>query len=221
MIRHLKVKTRRGVIKTPFFMPIATKAAVKNLTGEEVGKLGAQIILSNTYHLNLRPGADIIKKAGGLHEFMQWDGPILTDSGGYQVFSLSNIRRIKEEGVEFQSTYDGGKKHLMKPEDSIDIQLKLGSDIIMVLDECPPHPCEKKYAEQSMEMTTRWAKRCKEYFVKKTKNISKTKRPLLFGIVQGSNFKDLRIKSAEGLMEIGFDGYAMVFVLCRLQFLDC
>ena len=190
-------------------MPIATKAAVKNLTCREVGGLGAQIILSNTYHLNLRPGADIIRKAGNLHKFMQWDGPILTDSGGYQVFSLSNIRKIKEEGVEFQSTYDGGKKHLMKPEDSIDIQLKLGSDIIMVLDECPPHPCTKKYAEQSLELTTRWAERCKKYFIKKTKALPKNKRPLLFGIVQGSDYKDLRIKSAQGLMEIGFDGYAI------------
>ena len=138
------IKTRRGDIETPFFMPIATKGAVKNLTCGEVGALGAQIILSNTFHLHLRPGEDLIENAGDLHKFMNWDGPILTDSGGYQVFSLAKIRKIKEEGVEFQSPYDGGVKHFLTPEKSIDIQLKLGSDIIMVLDECTPYPCKKK-----------------------------------------------------------------------------
>ena len=208
-MRIKQIKTRRGIIKTPFFMPIATKAAVKNLTCDEVGDLGAQIILSNTFHLHLKPGENVIAKAGDLHEYMQWPGPILTDSGGFQVFSLAEIRKIKKNGVEFQSPYDGGKKHFLTPEKSIDIQLKLGSDIIMVLDECTPYPCTKKYAEKSLELTTAWALRSRKHFDKKTKNITKKKKSLLFGIIQGSVYNDLRLRSLKEIINIGFDGYAI------------
>jgi queuine tRNA-ribosyltransferase len=243
-LRKGELSTMHGTVNTPFFLPIATKGAVKNLTPEELLGLGAEIILGNTYHMWLRPGIDVIKKAarphrnakrallakrcgrGGLHGFMNWDGPILTDSGGYQVFSLSGRRDNKgkvvlsERGVEFSDPLDG-KKYFMTPEKSIEIQLALGSDIIMVLDECPPYPCTREYALRSLELTTRWARRCKEYFEKKhktqnTKNqtnhnsqITKVKRPLLFGIIQGSIYEDLRVESARQLLEIGFDGYAI------------
>lgn len=190
-------------------MPIATKGAVKNLTCEEVGALGAQIILSNTYHLHLRPGEDLIEKAGDLHEFMKWDGPILTDSGGYQVFSLAKIRKIKEGGVEFQSPYDGGTKHFLTPEKAIDIQLKLGSDIIMVLDVCAPYPCSKGEALDALATTTDWAKRSRDYFDEKMKDVPEEERPLLFGIIQGSVYDDYRARSAKEILEIGFDGYAI------------
>jgi queuine tRNA-ribosyltransferase len=221
-----KLQTIHGVINTPFFLPIATKGAVKQLSPEELRELGAEIILGNTYHLWLRPGEKLVKYAGGLQKFMNWNGPMLTDSGGYQVFSLSGRRgdkssvKLSEKGVEFRDPSDG-KKYFMTPEKSIEIQFALGSDIIMVLDECPPYPCSKKYALQSLERTTRWAKRCKEYFEKaqsekrKAKNYSaklkskKIDRPLLFGIVQGSIYKDLRQESARQLLELGFDGYAI------------
>ena len=189
-------------------MPIATRGAVKNLTPEELKTIGAQIILSNTYHLFQRPGLDILKKFNGLHGFMKWKGPILTDSGGYQVFSLAHKRKIAEEGVRFTSEIDG-KEIFLTPEKVIDIQLAIGSDIIMVLDECPPWPCTKEYAEKSLELTLRWANRSKMHFENKVKKIPKNKRPLLFGIVQGSTFSDLRKKSAEELLKIGFDGYAI------------
>lgn len=192
----------------PAFMPIATRGAVKNLTPEELKTIGAQIILSNTYHLFQRPGLDILKKFGGLHDFMKWKGPILTDSGGYQVFSLSHKRKITEEGVRFTSEIDG-KEIFLTPEKVINIQLAIGSDIIMILDECPPWPCTKEYAEKSLALTLTWAARSKKHFEKKIKNIPKNKRPLLFGIVQGSTFSDLRKKSAEELLKIGFDGYAI------------
>ncbi|EKE15877.1 MAG: hypothetical protein ACD_11C00090G0002 [uncultured bacterium] len=215
-----KLKTRNGEINTPFFMPIATKGAVKNIYPEELRLLGAEIVLGNTYHLWLRPGDDLIKKAGGLHKFMNWDGPILTDSGGFQVFSLG-IRaekkfgtsgvKLSEEGVEFVDPLDG-KKYFMSPEKSIEIQLNLGSDIIMVLDECPPFPCSYEYAKNSLELTTRWAARCKLFF---DKYISENKekyingRPLLFAIIQGSIYEDLRRESARQLIELNFDGYAI------------
>lgn len=214
------MKTRNGEINTPFFMPIATKGAVKNIYPEELRLLGAEIVLGNTYHLWLRPGDDLIKKAGGLHKFMNWDGPILTDSGGFQVFSLG-IRaekkfgtsgvKLSEEGVEFVDPLDG-KKYFMSPEKSIEIQLNLGSDIIMVLDECPPFPCSYEYAKNSLELTTRWAARCKLFF---DKYISENKekyingRPLLFAIIQGSIYEDLRRESARQLIELNFDGYAI------------
>jgi queuine tRNA-ribosyltransferase len=225
-IRIGKLHTKNGVINTPFFLPIATKGAVKNLSPEELREAGAEIILGNTYHLWLRPGHQLVKKAGGLQKFMNWNGPILTDSGGYQVFSLAGRRgdkssvKLSEKGVEFRDPVDG-KKYFMTPEKSIEIQLALGSDIIMVLDECPPYPCTKEYAKKSLERTTRWAKRCKEYFDKtqnakrKTQNESaklkkeKIKHPLLFGIIQGSVYKDLRQESARQLLELGFDGYAI------------
>lgn len=226
-----ELKTSHGVIKTPFFMPIATKGAVKTLDALDMENLKAQVLLSNTYHLYLRPGMEIIKKAGGLHKFMNWSGPILTDSGGYQVFSLAKMRKISEEGVKFRSHIDGSE-HLLTPEDSIEIQMILDSDIMMVLDECPPHPCDYDYAKESLELTTRWAKRCKDFFYSaspssdgtgsrrfKRFGINSVRNPQLklgrnpnqklFGIVQGSTYKDLRIKSARQLKKLNFDGYAI------------
>lgn len=196
-----KLYTPHGVVETPIFMPVGTRATVKAMTPEEVRDLGAQIILSNTYHLYLRPGHELIKEAGGLHKFMNWHGPILTDSGGFQVFSLGNLRKIKEEGVEFKSHIDGST-HFISPEKSIEIQNALGSDIIMCFDECTPYPCSYEYAKESMERTTRWAKRCKEYH----KNWDKQG---LFGIVQGSMFRDLREQSAKDLVDLDFPGYAI------------
>ncbi|MEK7549949.1 MAG: tRNA guanosine(34) transglycosylase Tgt [Patescibacteria group bacterium] len=207
--------TKSGVSNTPVFMPIATKGAVKHLLPEEVGALGASIILGNTYHLWLRPGNELIAKAGGLHKFMDWDGIILTDSGGFQVFSLGaraeqrfgiNGVKMTEEGVEF-SDPKNGNRYFLSPEISIDIQLDLDSDIIMVLDECPPYPCTREYAKSSLERTTRWAKRAKEHFEKRVEG--RESRPLLFGIIQGSVYEDLRQESARQLIEIGFDGYAV------------
>lgn len=207
-LRTGKLKTPHGTINTPCFMAIGTKAAIKGLVSEELVSLGSEIILSNTYHLFLRPGTEIIKKAGGLHKFMNWQKPILTDSGGYQVFSLSKTRTLSEKGVKFKSPIDGSK-FFITPEKAIDIQLALGSDIIMVLDECPPWPCEKKYAEKSMFLTLNWAQRCKKHFDKKTKRAPKSKKPLIFGIVQGSTFKDLREFCAKELLKMNFDGYAI------------
>lgn len=212
-----KLETKNGVVNTPFFMPIATKGAVKNIMPEELLEIGAEIALGNTYHLWLRPGDGLIKKAGGLHKFMNWKKPILTDSGGFQVFSLGERAKknfgksgvvLSEEGVRFTDPIDG-KEYFMSPEKSIDIQLNLGSDIIMVLDECPPYPCDWDYAKESLELTTRWAARCKKYFEEKTAHLEKNERPLLFGIIQGSVYKDLREESAKQLLEIGFDGYAI------------
>jgi len=195
-----KLKTPHGIINTPFFMPIATKGAIKTLAAAEVKELGAEVILSNTYHLMLKPGEDLIKKAGGLHKFMNWQWPILTDSGGFQVFSLSKTRKIEEKGVMFNSTIDG-KKYFLTPEKAIKIQEDLGSDIMMVLDECAPYPCDYEYAKKSEEMTFRWAKRCKD--------AKKNNKQLLFGIVQGSVYKDLRVKSAKNIVSLDFDGYAV------------
>lgn len=196
-----KLYTPHGVIETPIFMPVGTRATVKAMTPEEVKGLGAQIILSNTYHLYLRPGHKLVEEAGGLHKFMNWDGPILTDSGGFQVFSLGDLRKIKEEGVEFRSHIDGSK-HFISPEKSIEIQNSLGSDIMMCFDECTPYPATYEYAKHSMERTTRWAKRCKEFH----KNWDKQG---LFGIVQGGMYKDLREQSARELVELDFPGYAI------------
>jgi len=258
-----RLETKHGEIKTPVFMPIATQGAVKNLTPEELKILGAQIILGNTYHLWLRPGAEIIKKVGGLHKFMNWDGPILTDSGGYQVFSLgekifkargrnfsfaelvqpmAELKqsscekfvpapfggvKLTDEGVEFRDPFDG-KKHFLTPEKAIQIQLDLGSDIIMVLDHCPAYPASRVQVEDAVKRTTEWGRRCKEYFNKKIHPTPPLKRrepnknsslfkgrlggissPLLFGIVQGGVYKDLRQRSARELLKIGFDGYAI------------
>ena len=193
------VHTPHGDIQTPIFMPVGTQATVKSMTPEELKENGAQIILSNTYHLYLRPGSKLVKKAGGLHNFMKWDRPILTDCGGFQVFSLSDLRTITEEGVEFKSHLDGSK-HFFSPEKVMEIEEDLGADIIMSFDECCPYPSTYEYTKNSMERTTRWAKRCKE--------AHKTDQAL-FGIIQGGFYEDLRKKSAEDLIALDFPGYAI------------
>lgn len=202
------LRTAHGVIRTPFFMPIATKAAVKTLEASEVRGLGAEIILSNTYHAMLQPGVAVIKKHGGLHEFMRCALPLLTDSGGFQVFSLATLRKITEEGVEFQSHIDGSR-HMLTPEKSIDIQVVLGSDIIMVLDYFPGYPATRAETERSVGLTTRWAARALAHKKKLEKKNPRIKRQMLFGIVQGSTFRDLRIQSAKELVAMNFDGYAV------------
>ena len=195
------IHTPHGDIQTPIFMPVGTQATVKSLTPEELkNEVKAQIILSNTYHLYLRPGQDIVKEAGGLHKFMNWDKPILTDSGGFQVFSLSGLRKITEEGVTFNSHLDGSK-HLFTPESVMKTEEDLGADIIMAFDECCPYPSSYEYTKNSMERTTRWAKRCKD--------AHKTENQGLFGIIQGGFFKDLREKSAKDLIDLDFPGYAI------------
>ena len=196
------IHTPHGDIQTPVFMPVGTQATVKSMTPEELKKMvGAQIILSNTYHLYLRPGQDIVKEAGGLHNFMKWDRPILTDSGGFQVFSLGALRTISEEGVEFKSHLDGSK-HFFSPESVMKIEEDLGADIIMAFDECVEYPATYEYTKQSMERTTRWAKRCKEAH-------TTVEKQSLFGIIQGGFYKDLRKKSAEDLVSLDLPGYAI------------
>ena len=195
------IHTPHGDIQTPVFMPVGTQATVKSVTPEELkDKIGAQIILANTYHLYLRPGQDLVKEAGGLHKFMNWDKPILTDSGGFQVFSLSGLRKITEEGVKFCSHLDGSK-HLFTPEKVMEIEEALGADIIMAFDECCPYPSDYKYTEASMYRTTRWAERCK--------NSHTTPNQGLFGIIQGGFYKDLRKISADDLIAMDFPGYAI------------
>jgi queuine tRNA-ribosyltransferase len=241
--RHGRLATVHGTIETPAFMPVGTQGTVKAVTPRELRELKAQIVLANTYHLFVRPGLEVIRSLGGLHRFMNWDGPILTDSGGYQIFSLAKLRNITEEGVEFQNHVDGTPAFI-SPEIAMEIQAGLGSDIAMVLDECPPYPCERDYAARSMEMTTRWAKRCKEWKEKNaqrqtsntgrrtetstsnaggslnsqpsparrcfaTSDAGGTINSLLFGIVQGATFDDLRRESAQSIVEIGFHGYAI------------
>lgn len=202
------LKTARGEVSTPFFMPIATKAAIKALEVKEVKNLGAQIILSNTYHNLLKPGLDVINKFDGLHKFMDCSLPILTDSGGYQVFSLAKFRKIKGNNIEFQSHIDGSR-HILNPKKVIDIQVALGSDIMMVLDECVGLPIKKDKASQAVERTSLWAQLAIDYKKKLDKKSKKIKKQLLFGIVQGADFKDLRIKSAQELVAMNFDGYAI------------
>jgi queuine tRNA-ribosyltransferase len=192
--------TTHGTIDTPIFMPVGTQATVKAMTPEELVEVGSQIILANTYHLYLRPGHELIGRLGGLHRFMHWDGPILTDSGGFQVFSLGELRKISEEGVKFRSHIDGSS-HFISPEVSIAIQEALGSDIAMCFDECPPYPAEYSYVQKSLELTTRWAKRCKEAHGRPDQ--------ALFGIVQGGMHPELRRESARQLTDIGFNGYAL------------
>ena len=199
--RHGVVHTPHGDIETPVFMPVGTQATVKSMTPEEVKEIGAQIILSNTYHLYLRPGEKIVKEAGGLHNFMKWDKPILTDCGGFQVFSLADLRTISEEGVDFRSYLDGSK-HFFSPERVMQIEEDLGADIIMAFDECCPYPSTYEYTKNSMERTTRWAKRCKDAH----KN---TDKQALFGIIQGGFYEELRKKSTEDLIELNFPGYAI------------
>ena len=192
-----------GAVQTPIFMPVGTLGTVKSLSPEEVAEAGAQILLGNTYHLYLRPGCEVIERFSGLHRFMNWHKPILTDSGGFQIFSLAGLTRITEEGAAFQSHLDGSK-HLLTPEKSMEIQISLDSDVIMCLDQCIPYPAEEKDAREALELTTRWAQRCKTTWVERTGG-----KNALFGIVQGGMFRDLRRRSAEALAEIGFTGYAV------------
>jgi len=199
--------TAHGEIQTPCFMPVGTQATVKTLSTQDLLDANIQIVLCNAYHLYLRPGVEIIKQAGGLHKFMNWNKPILTDSGGYQIFSLADLMKVKEEGVSFQSHLDGAK-HFLSPEDVIKLQADFGSDIIMPLDECIPYPSEKDRARQAMELTVRWAKRSKDAFKAHSPELT-AHGYLLFGIVQGSTYPDLRVECAKRLIEIDFDGYAL------------
>ena len=196
------IHTPHGDIQTPIFMPVGTQATVKSMTPEELKEMvEAQIILANTYHLYFRPGHKLVEEAGGLHEFMRWDRPILTDSGGFQVFSLGDLRKISEEGVDFKSYLDGSK-HFFSPEKVMEIENSLGADIIMAFDECVKYPETYEYTKNSMERTTRWAKRCKTAH-------KKTDKQALFGIIQGGFYKDLRAISAKELIELDFPGYAI------------
>lgn len=200
--RRGRLTFERGTVETPAFMPVGTYGTVKGMTPEEVDQTGAQILLGNTFHLWLRPGCEIIRKHGDLHDFMNWKDPILTDSGGFQVFSLGELRKITEEGVHFRNPINGDPVFL-SPEISMDVQYDLGSDIVMIFDECTPYPADWDYAKRSMEMSLRWAKRSRAQFDKlNNKNA-------LFGIIQGSVYEDLRDISVKGLVDIGFDGYAV------------
>ncbi len=195
-----RIHTTHGCVDTPAFIPVGTQATVKSLTPEDLSGLGVQIILANTYHLYLRPGHHIISTLGGLHRFMHWEGPILTDSGGYQVFSLAKLRQISEQGVTFQSHLDGSS-HLLTPEKAVEIQEALGADIMMCLDECTPYPATHTEARRSLTLSIDWARRCKES--------AGVGRASLFGIVQGGMFQDLRAEGVKALIGIGFDGYAL------------
>lgn len=199
-----RVQTAHGVFETPAFLPVGTQATVKALAPRDLKEIGTQIVGSNAYHLYIRPGIQVIKDGGGLHKFMGWDAPILTDSGGYQIFSLANFRRVTDEGIWFHS-HKNGAKHFLSPEDVIDVQVDLGSDISMVLDECAAYPCDRNYAMRSMELTLEWAKRSKTQF----RAHSTTNSQLLYGIIQGSIYTDLRKGATKRTIEIGFDGYAV------------
>ena len=205
--RRGRLTTPHGAIETPFFMPVGTQAAVKGLTQEALEELGAEIILANTYHLYLRPGHEVIRKLGGLHQFMSWPRPILTDSGGYQVFSLSGLRKITDDGVRFRSHLDGSE-HFLTPEKAADIQLALGSDIAMVLDECIETPAPRDKAEAALRRTTEWARRARAYFLEQARRNGNLPQ-LQFGIVQGATFADLRRESARQLLDLDFPGYAV------------
>jgi len=216
--RRGRLTTPHGVIETPAFMPVGTQGSVKAVSSRELHELQAQIVLGNTYHLFVRPGLDVIRKFSGLHRFMNWDGPILTDSGGYQIFSLAKLRKITEGGVNFQNHIDGSPAFI-SPEIAMEIQATLGSDIAMVLDECPPWPCEYDYAARSLEMTHRWAKRCLSVAagVSPAPSLSAAdtaattggEQQMVFGIVQGATFEELRRTSAQTLAAMDFDGYAI------------
>ncbi len=200
------IETDHGLVETPAFMPSGTQGAVKAIEQRELEEIGAQIILGNTYHLYLRPGTEIVRAAGGLHRFMSWDKPILTDSGGYQVFSLTELRTIDDRGVTFRSHLDGSM-HLFTPEKVIGIQRQIGADIVMVLDECTPFPCDFQYAKNSHELTLHWAERCRLEFDRMSYDYDHTQS--LFGIVQGSVYPELRELSAKALVQMDFDGYAI------------
>ncbi len=203
--RRGRLRTRHGVVETPIFMPVGTQGTVKALTPAHLREIGAQIILGNTYHLNLRPGSELVRDLGGLHRFMGWEGPILTDSGGFQVFSLAKLRRMREDGIEFQSHLDGAKLFL-GPREVMDIQANLGSDIAMVIDECPPWPCERDAVASAVERSQRWAAQCRQIaedsgFLAAGHHV--------FAIVQGSTYDDLRREAAEALAALDFPGYAV------------
>ena len=198
--RRGKLNLLSGVVETPAFMPVGTYGSVKGLTPDQVKQTGADVVLGNTFHLMLRPGTDVVEHQGGLHKFINWNGPILTDSGGFQVFSLGEMRKISEEGVTFRSPVDGSEIFL-GPEDAIKIQHRLGSDVVMVFDECTPFPASEQEAKKSMELSMRWAERCR--------SAHGNNEAALFGIVQGGMFKELRDESLQRLMDIGFDGYAL------------
>ena len=200
MARRGQLSFKRGTVETPAFMPVGTYGTVKAMTPHELKDMGAEIVLGNTFHLMLRPGTDVIQKHGDLHDFMAWDKPILTDSGGFQVFSLAKRRKITEEGVTFASPVDGSKV-FMGPEESMQVQRELGSDIVMIFDECTPYPADEKTAAESMRLSLRWAERSKQAFADNPN--------ALFGIVQGGMYPELRQESAEGLQKIGFHGYAI------------
>lgn len=202
--RRGRLTFARGTVETPAFMPVGTYGTVKAMTPEELRGLGAEIILGNTFHLMLRPGTDIIQAHGDLHDFMHWDGPILTDSGGFQVFSLAELRKITEAGVTFASPVNGDKVFL-GPEESMAVQRALGSDIVMIFDECTPYPASEPEARASMELSLRWAARCKAAHGQNDNEHTAA----LFGIVQGGMYADLRAASLDGLQAIGFDGYAL------------
>lgn len=199
--RRGRMTTRRGVVETPVFMPVGTQGTVKGMLPEALAEVGSQIILGNTYHLYLRPGHELVRNLGGLHQFMNWSGPILTDSGGFQVFSLGDLRKIDEDGVSFQSHLDGSR-HILTPEKSVEIQEALGADIIMAFDECIPYPAEADYVSRSTARSERWARRCKD-----ARTVGDG--AALFGIVQGGMDQELRRQSAQGLIDIGFEGYAL------------
>ncbi|MBW2094806.1 MAG: tRNA guanosine(34) transglycosylase Tgt [Deltaproteobacteria bacterium] len=195
-----EIATTHGKFRTPVFMPVGTQGSVKAVSPDELRQTGTEIILANTYHLYLRPGHKLIERLGGLHRFMGWDGPILTDSGGFQVYSLAKLRNITEEGVVFQSHLDGSR-HFIGPEQAMDIQQSLGSDIVMAFDECVSYPAEYEYVQRSVALTSRWAERCRAHLAGEAQ--------ALFGIVQGGVYPDLREKSAHDLVRLGFDGYAL------------
>lgn len=197
--RRAEIRTARGIINTPAFMPVGTHGTVKAMSSDELKEIGAEIILGNTYHLYLRPGLDVVSALGGLHRFMNWERPILTDSGGFQVFSLASFRKIEEHGVQFRSHIDGSL-HFIGPAEAMKIQGVLGSDIAMAFDECIPYPASYEYAAKSIEVTSRWAQECKD---------NQNKGQALFGIIQGGMYKNLRRKSTEDMIDIGFDGYAV------------
>ncbi len=195
-----KIETEHGVIETPIFMPVGTRGAVKTLTNQQLLDINAQIILGNTYHLMLRPGMEVMEKAGGLHEFMRWSRPILTDSGGFQVFSLAELNKVTEKGVFFQSHIDGSR-HFLGPEESMSIQRIIGSDIVMAFDQCSPYPAKREEIEKAMARTQRWGAICRNYELKSHQS--------LFGITQGGMFHDLRVQSTKDLVALDFDGYAL------------
>ena len=205
-----RIVTPHGEVETPVFMPVGTAGSVKSVPQDVLEELGAQIILGNTYHLYLRPGHELVRNLGGLHKFMSWERALLTDSGGFQVFSLSDLRKISEEGVNFRSHLDGSS-HFFTPERSIEIQIALGGDIIMAFDECTEHPADEARTRESMELTLRWAKRCKAYFDAHKSEVPwhSSGEQALFGIIQGGMYADLRRESAERTVEMGFTGYAI------------